>query len=521
MMSDRQRSKDPCNQKIPGPADGTGQARPERPFRLELAVVLATLAVAHLVMLWRLVPLPTCDLSFYTEPAWQLAQSGRLCGPGSQHLDLTYVQGIYFYPPGYPLVLAAWLKAFGLSVLSLLAFTHLLHFVFLACLWVILRLRFGCDRWAAALAVISVFPFFGHGRPDLTALVFASLAWLALPKHAWLAAFLLGWSVLVSPGYGISSSFVLGSHLLLVKRQWRLLAILWGGGALTFAGVVAVVLTWQNAWLLGPVQFIVNSLERGRELNALPSLTSRYAVVFCLIPLGLLTVLPLVVIVVRAVRRHELFTTQLGHAAVSYILGIVPWFLLNKAPLLTQHHYSFLARPVFHGALASSGGFMRRLGLAVLLLYTAFNFYLQKDEFLYMIGDLRGGYRAVARLAIPAAEKLAVDSCYLPLLYSNGQTLNYEIVKVNYWVRYRDRSARLLGQVPDVQQCPAEPGAMVVSACTLQRMGLPDPERYELRLGQWPFRRASFLGVSFPIPADPLEPYVFVRRETPRSPEGR
>src|SRR5258708_29771984 len=87
----------------------------------ELGFVILVVIAVSLILWWRFLPLPHQDLNFYTEPAFLLAKFGKLAGPGSQYVDLTYQKGIYSYPPGHFLILAAWIKLWGFSADSLLA----------------------------------------------------------------------------------------------------------------------------------------------------------------------------------------------------------------------------------------------------------------------------------------------------------------------------------------------------------------------------------------------------------------
>src|SRR5437879_4227587 len=135
----------------------------------EMAVVTAVLSVLGLILWWRFLPLPGVDLGFYTEPTYWLAKFGVLAGPGSQYVDLTYQKGIYNYPPGHFLLLAGWIKLFGLSPDSLLAYTHLIHTGILALLYGLVRFRYGCSRLISSLMIVYIFAKIPHGRPDLPA----------------------------------------------------------------------------------------------------------------------------------------------------------------------------------------------------------------------------------------------------------------------------------------------------------------------------------------------------------------
>ena len=102
------------SEKEPAPVNLSGRIA-------EFAVVSSIVLVVSLILWWRFLPLPHQDLNFYTEPAFMLAKFGKLAGPGSQYVDLTYQKGIYNYPPGHFLILAAWIRLWGFSADSLLA----------------------------------------------------------------------------------------------------------------------------------------------------------------------------------------------------------------------------------------------------------------------------------------------------------------------------------------------------------------------------------------------------------------
>ena len=82
------------SEKEPAPVNLSGRIA-------EFAVVSSIVLVVSLILWWRFLPLPHQDLNFYTEPAFMLAKFGKLAGPGSQYVDLTYQKGIYNYPPGH------------------------------------------------------------------------------------------------------------------------------------------------------------------------------------------------------------------------------------------------------------------------------------------------------------------------------------------------------------------------------------------------------------------------------------
>ena len=275
----------------------------------ELITVSSVIIILHLILWWRYLPLAHQDLNFHTEPGLNLATYGIITGSGSQHIDLTYVKGMYFYPPGYSLIIGSWIKLFGSSVHSLLACTHLTHTGYLFTLWVLLRRRFKCTRLAAALAVISSFPMFHHGRPDVTALLLGAIALLIIPHKINLCLLLLsgsilGIAVLVSPPYGISAAavvvaFYLFASKLPLTKNLKGLALITVSSVFSFIGIWAAVITWQNSWALGIEKFRVNSANRAYELNQMPDFFTSYMFVFSVLPLFLLTLIPLIIVLCR------------------------------------------------------------------------------------------------------------------------------------------------------------------------------------------------------------------------------
>lgn len=492
----------------------------------ELSLLALLLLALHLFFWARYWPLPHYDLNAYMEPGLLLGQEGRLIAPGSQHMDLTLTQAAYFYPPGYALFLGAWVAAFGSGVRALLAYTHTVHFLYLICLWVLIRGRFRCDRGASLVTLASAFPFFAHGRPDLTSLTLGAGAWLLLPYGAMptrrrigatvASSVLLGLSVLVSPAFGTGSAVMLATVLFLhsgptLAAKVRGLATLVVGSVATFLGVWAAVLTWQSAWTFGPEQFVVNLLVRGRELNTLDIPATLYSLAFIAVPVVFLTLGPAVLV---ATLRRRVARTPLWIAAVSYAGGFFVWLIVNSQQLLVQHHFTYLARVPFHGALASRASPFRGFGWVVLLAFTAIHFYFQKGELLYLFSDLPAAYSRAAAQEVGEDEIAAVDSPFFPVLYRAGRTLNYEVVAGSWWTRFRDAtSPAIFGSLPDsVRRGPVEPDVLVISALTIVRAGIPDTSRYRhVGPGGTDVPLRTLMGRPIAMPKHPLEPYRFVR----------
>ena len=499
---------------------------PRAPDRRELLTVGFLLIAGHIVLWMRYWPLPHYDLNAYLEPGVLLGTLGQLAGPGSQHLDLTLTKAAHFYPPGFALLVGGWVALFGPGLRSLLAYTHVVHAAYLFCLWWLRRARFGCGRGATAVAVASVFPFFAHGRPDLTSLALGAAAWLALPpgsgrvslgKMARIlpSSLLLGSAVLVSPSFGLGSAAAIGTYCLFtigatMRDRVLALATLVAGSVATFLGVWAVVLSWQGHWEIGPEQFLVNSAIRGRELNTIDLPITRYGLAFIAVPLILLTVVPAVIGVLR--RRESPATVWA--AALSYLGGFIVWGAVNSQQLIVQHHFSYLARVPLHGTIASRRSPLGRLGLAMASAFVLIHFYFQKNELMYLFTDLEGAYASAAVIDLPPGRMTAVDSPFFPVLYRPGTTLNYELVKANSWARYRDAtSASTLALLPpEVRAGPAAPDVLILSALTLVRAGVPDPTQFRY-VGDEPLDvpRRSLLGRTIAMPQRPLTPYRFVR----------
>ncbi|MBI3724642.1 hypothetical protein HY251_11900 [bacterium] len=494
----------------------------ERVSLREAAAVALALLVVHLVLFLELSPLPHSDLQGYVEPAYHLAKEGTLRAPGSQYVDLTYQLRAYFILPGFSLMLGTWLWTFGMGVRSLLAFTHVVHATYLGALWFVARNRLGATRIVASLLVISAFPRFNHGRPDVAALLFGTLGWLAAPRkdelgRSFLSGLFLGAAVLVSLPFGASSAAVVGLDVLVRPRErWRpriaAALVLAGTAVLVVLATTAAVLAAQGHPELAFQQLPVHARLRGGQLNTLPDLRATYAIVFGIVPLAL-TLLPAAFLLTRFRDPTE---RPLLTAARIYVGGFLVWFAINRGPLVFGNHFTFLGRPALHGALLSSPRRGWRIAGAVLLVpFTLLSFYHDKDTFLALAnGTIVKGYEDVASMRLDPAAVVAVDSMYLPLLYRDEKTICYESMWENYWESYRDAtSPAALALLPEERRKgPVLPSTIVVSSITLDRLDVPDPRVWELASGEMPIERATILGKSVRFPARPLAVHVYVRK---------
>jgi hypothetical protein len=449
--------------------------------RRELLAVVVLIGAASLFLWWRLLPLPHQDLNFYTEPAYFLANFGKLIGPGSQYTDLTYQKGEYFYPPGYFLILAAWIKLFGLSTDSLLGYTHAVHLAFLVGLWALLRFRYSCSKLISGLILLAVFPAFNHGRPDLTACLLSVCSWLALPDddnagRLILSGCFAGATALVSPGYGVGIFSTLILIILLGARfsvgtRLRLVAVWLISVAVAFGSGLAIVLSTQHSWVLAFVQFTTNAAIRSAEVNAMPNLLNIYTIIFSLIPFVFVAFLPACAVALYMRRGPQ---SALRTVSMAFLGATTVWFILNKSELLLIHHFLFPSKNVFMGVFYSWRKIPLWMRVAPLLLLTVISFYYYKVDFLYLATPLRQAEQAYAATVVPIGE-VAVDSLYFPRFYRPWHTLNYETIGQTYWSKYmaaiptRFRTEMLSG----LESAPMKPSMILISALTIQRYGQP------------------------------------------------
>jgi hypothetical protein len=434
------------------------------------------------ILFWRFLPLPSGDLSFYTEPAYLLAQTGRLAAPGAQSIDLTFQKAVYPYPPGYFLILAGWLRIFGLTADSLLAYTHLAHSAALIMLWILLRNRYSCPRGVCSLVLLSFFPPMTHGRPDLTAAALSMAAWMALPEGNALARIVLsgclaGATLMVSLALGVGiiatlAVLMLVDSRLAVRQRLRKITVWAGAAGIFFAGVTGTFLTQQHSWMIAYVQFKTSLSVRGAQLNVLPDFHLLFTWVFCVVPFFLVALLPALL---AASGRYRGASNDLRNVAIAFLGGTAAWFALNKLQLLMEYHFLFPAKSVFLGVFYGWPKLPAWVRSTPLLLLFLISFYLHKADFLYLGTPLRVEARSYATEVQPQGI-IAVDSLYFAKFYRPGQSLSYEVTAYeSYWQRYRDaipefaRSAMFAG-LPDK---PMQPDMLLISAYTARFQDLP------------------------------------------------
>jgi len=481
------------------------------PSRQELLWVCLVVCGISAILFWRFLPLPHQDLNFFTEPAYQLARFGRLAAPGSQSYDLTFQKGIYCYPPGYFLLLAAWLRLFGLSANSLLAYTHLVHAIALILLWLLLRKRYQCGRVVSVLVLLAMFPRMAHGRPDLTAVALSLAAWLALPQEfSWarlvLSGCLAGATLLVSPAFGVAIISTLAVLLLLRPEVFEIRLrnmLFWlATAAGVFQGVTAAVLAQQHTWQLAFVQFGINSKIRGAALNAWPSFRIAFTWEFCVVPFVLIALVPAMLVTAGAWRDSP---KELRKVSIAFLASTLVWLTLNKSQLLLDHHFLYPAKSVFLGMFYSWPKFPAWLRIGPMVLLCAISFYYYKADFLYLGSPLRmeeQQYSASLHLTGMAA----VDSLYFANFYRPGETLNYEVSAFeDNWRRYKAAIPTFAAKnmLSGLQDKPEEATTILISGLTAARLKKePDPDSVCHAPPDFEKKLRAF-GRTWNLPADP------------------
>ena len=459
---------------------------------VEFSLFFCLLVLGELILAHFHLPLPHIDYVWYVEPAASLATHGVIASPASQNFDLTYTLAYYGYPPGYSLTLGAWLFITGASAASVLAYTHAVHAAYLALLWAMLRLRLGCGRLATGLVIVSAYPLFAHGRPDVTALMFGAAGYCLLPRRPDVArtiacGVLLGLALVTSPGYGISSTAAALTFGMLdldatTKRRLGFGVAAGGTAVLVMASVWLAVVAQQGAWAHGWSQFNVASKTRGRDLNVMPSLWQGYAVAVAVIPLGLCALLPAVLAV--GFRRRA--GAPLFKNALAYVAGFAVWFAVNKTQVLLQNHLNYLGRMGLQGHLPDAGGrsrWLRAVGYGPVLVVAAVGWYLDKSLLVHLGRAEAVSAADIAALGVPLDGVVAAEGQTFFPVWRPGRTISYIgfMVLRNYWQRSKAVTppAAWNSLPPAVRAAgPAVPDVIIVTSDTLLKAGRPDPTVY-------------------------------------------
>lgn len=446
--------------------------------RREYVFVFLLLLLIHVGFYFR-GPLPHADLVFYTEPAFQLATTGKLMAPALVHMDVSTPDGFYLYPPGHSVLLAFWLMMWPLSASSLLAYTLVCHFVSLLCLWAVLRIRLGFHVLESLLGIAPFVFIFTHGRPDQTAIMFGMLGWLMCPARLPLAGVFLGLSFLSSPALGLGTAIPAGAAITLATRRLRPPLVLTTWTIASFTLYLCAVLAWQDAWRLAFIQFVTNSAIRGRQLNEFPDLMTPFALRFSLVPL-FLCFITIIVLLTRYIVRRQPQHSGPALIAVSNIVGFFCLFLLVKSQLLLWLHFLLPARAGLVAAFCqgATAKYQRVLAVCIavgLLLSSA-------DWMKHSFQPL--SVRPPEPEAFPLPPRgscVATDSLYYVALRDGYQVLSYDTVCWGYWKSYLQFASRFQWFADRYRNAvPPTPQWLVISSEAVGLHGPPDATRYEL-----------------------------------------
>jgi hypothetical protein len=288
----------------------------------QTAVVVVGLALFWLTLFWAGYPLPQNDDLFHIGAAEHLAEGGAFTNPYIREWTAAFpTTHFYYYPPFHSFILAAWLRAVGLSTKSLLAFQCLIYLGFSLSSFLLLRsLRLP--------ALVTMMPTF----------VFA--AWHCNPIYGTgLRPDALGMALLTA-----------GLWLLTEDRFSRCLT---GAALMIIAAVTAPVAIAYALPLGGGMLAIGYSHQAHRREGRRQWLASRSAAV--LIAAATVAIAFLVCIQFQA---RTFAASFLLHASMRRVpvAGSIPQFL----KLITQYYNWLTLLPTYVLAIVAAGTFFRR-----------------------------------------------------------------------------------------------------------------------------------------------------------------
>lgn len=493
--------------------------------RRELCTVVGIILLAQFVMFSCGSPVPHQDASQYFEPGILLAMQGKLARPCDQYYDLSYKIVFFAYPPGFSLIVAAWVKIFGYTERSMLSFTHVQHALLLTTIWILARSRFRASRISAALAVMSLFPFHHHGRPDLTSNLFAALAWWIIPvsgigMRLLIAGILLGLSVLTSLHYGSSAAAAVGTYAFIACNQsfiWRItrLSVLIALAVLINITIISLLLNYYDAWAVAYCQFTNHLQIRGSELNKMPLLFNFYMLRFCLVPLVLCTLLPLVL---SLVIPSQYTAKNLRISALCYLVGFFVWFSANKTTLLQFGHFAYLATPLFHASLLSAHSrILRKLGYASCSLFALIHLNIESRDFVLLFENPRPAWDECRKIS-SGNLVVATDGAFFLSNYKLFNTISYESYRdANRWNWYRNLwPQELRERFDDVfRPGPQEPDVIIITTGTNEAYGPPDTKLFRRVDQVFPVRRYELFGIRTSHPTNYYHPVIYVKTKEP------
>lgn len=251
-----------------------------RPRRQPPQALLGCLwcGLGAVIGVWVGVPFPRNDDLFYTGAAIRLASVGELANPwlaGQEFLSRDFL----IYPPFYQWVLAAWLKLFGLSTLTLLTFQYVCYSTFGFCFSrlllrenILVRNRW----WWPGVFAAAMFATIGTAglRPD--ALGFAVLAaglLLRAGSKPWVQA--VAWTLVFS-ALAVSPNvlpYALGGALFTLTADYSRHQLRWSEACAVGVGGVAA-LTLFYASIDGRIAEFLAAFFHHAQRAVLPPLAS-------------------------------------------------------------------------------------------------------------------------------------------------------------------------------------------------------------------------------------------------------
>jgi hypothetical protein len=233
-------------------------------------------------------------------------------------------------------------------------------------------------------------------------------------------------------------------------------------------------------------------------------------IVFCAIPLGVLTIPSLATALLRSRRSAMARSTAAG-----YILGAAVQLIFVPADFLTHRHLTYIGRPALQAALIQSSGWLRRVAQGGLIYYLVLNTYFHKNQIWPLLNDRDRAMAPVVALQLPPDVWLATDSQYFPLMYRPDRTISYEIYRgISRWQAHRLLTPEAVFEAavpPDRRDRPVEPSLIVIAAATIEDIGGPPADRFVLVTPDNLPLEYRLFGRPIRLCANPFAPVVYIQ----------
>ncbi len=335
--------------------------------------------VIVMVALWTAgYPLPHVDDLFYTGASIELARSGQLENPFLiVFSDSLGSLSFYSIPPALPYLLAAWIKCFGVSTVSLTGFHVFVQFLLVLVVYRVVRsLGGGTAGSLAAAWVALIFPITYGMRPDALAMLLAVAGCLLATQRTSLlvlvGSLVAALAVLTHP---LAAALVIPPFFYLWCRSARHPMVFLKILGASLAGVLIAFALFLLA-IRGELMEFMRVLAATRDLIMRPSLMNRPAEFVTAFTMGQqlwLTAPALLLIagsIIRCsvVRSHtgssrdfDLWLLWLGALAIGIFLypGRMAHYALSIGLVLVlvssaNHRFSFLVAALVAAAAAIS-----------------------------------------------------------------------------------------------------------------------------------------------------------------------